>query len=184
MSKFIIGVTGKSGSGKTTFCKNLAMSLRAYHIDIDTVCHTMIHHNRNAIEGIIMSIDKAIIPSLYNFPSNDYDKQFRRAVGELIFSDKEKYKEIVSLVWKYSKSFINDRIEQDDPVILDHILLPTMHYWQMCDRKILIKCDDITRYKRIFDRDKLTLDYLYKREKSSIEYTDYEFDVIRNTTNE
>ena len=38
----IIGVTGKSGSGKTTFASLLAKELKCKHIDIDKIGHSYI----------------------------------------------------------------------------------------------------------------------------------------------
>lgn len=35
----VIGITGKSGSGKTTFASLLAKELKCKHIDIDKISH-------------------------------------------------------------------------------------------------------------------------------------------------
>lgn len=180
MSKLIIGVTGKSGSGKTTFCTKLAEMLGAYHVNIDQLCHYAIEQNRDKIEKIL--VDK------HGFFNNNIliynEKSFRQAVGELIFSDQDRYKEIIQIVWFNTKSRIDTLINSNSYVILDHILLPKMHCWEICDRKVLIECADVVRYKRIFDRDNISLEQLQSREQASIEYKDYKFDVIWNTTND
>jgi len=180
MSKFIIGVTGKSGSGKTTVCENIAKTIGAYHIDVDTVCHDVIQDQRRKLE-------KELIET-YKYPINHElffytEKAFRRELGELIFSESEKYKDIVSFVWSNAKKSIDCMIEHNDLILLDHILLPVTHYWSMCDKKVLVTCNTNKRYNRILNRDRIDLDYLYKREKASIEYVSYKFDSLYDTTN-
>lgn len=39
----IIGITGKSGSGKTTFASNLSKELKYKHIDIDKIGHEALY---------------------------------------------------------------------------------------------------------------------------------------------
>ena len=38
----LIGVTGKSGSGKSTFAKALANQLNYFYVDIDTIGHEVL----------------------------------------------------------------------------------------------------------------------------------------------
>ena len=181
MSEFIFGVTGRSGSGKTTFCTALAKTICAKHINVDIYCHNVIELYRNEIENILLTKFKFSPASnflLYAATS------FRKFLGELIFSDQEKYKDIVSLVWNQAKDTIQNDIDLNELVILDYILLPKTHFWKMCNRKILITCADKIRYKRILDRDNISLEYLYKREQASMDYSDVYFDVKMDTTND
>jgi dephospho-CoA kinase len=165
----IIAVTGKSGSGKSTYSRELVKLLGGIHVNIDLIVHDMISSNKDHVCKIL------------NIKSFEDTKE----IGEIIFANRNKYKELSELLWKKSLDIIRVRISENKIVILDHILLPHMKdLWDISDIKILVKCPDHIRYTRVLIRDRISLDYLNKREAASIEYNDSDYDKIYWTVRE
>jgi uridine kinase len=74
---------------------------------------------------------------------------------------------------------IIEKIENNKVVIIDHIFLPKMTtILSMLDFKILVKCDNDLRIERILERDKISIEYLQKREQTAIEYNEPEYDRV------
>ena len=150
----LIGVTGKSGSGKTTY----ARSLEGFtYIGFDDIGH-------EAVEAHAAELEKA-------FGTSD-----RKMLGELVFSSREKRQELTGMLWKDMQDRIDSRLHGD--CVLDFILLPRTRYWSMCDRKVLVKAPLETRKARVLARDGISEDYFDLRERASIEYDEGEMDEI------
>ena len=170
----IIGITGKSGSGKSTYARQLAEENGFRVINIDKVSHG------------IMSLP-AIKAKLIDLFGNEVIKDGvvdRKYLGDLIFENRHLYKEMSDLVWDMMKHRIDDIISTHENVILDWILLPHTHYWKMCDTKILMVADEEDRKKRVMARDNISAEYLSKRDSAGIDYNNIEFDQVIYTTKE
>ena len=166
----IIGITGKSGSGKTKFGTLLSEKLKCKYIDTDKVCHQAFFQP----ETIKILCDK--------FGTGILDEKGhvdRKKVGEIAFVQKDKMEVVVDLTWGYMQKEVDNILQQDDDIIiLDGNLLPNSKYWDKCDYKILIKSDDDQRKQKIIERDNVSAEYLEKREAAGIEYSVFEFDYI------
>lgn len=170
----IIGITGKSGSGKSTYARQLAEENGFRVIDIDKVAH-----------GIIsLPAYKAILMDMFGNEVVKDGVVDRKYLGDLIFANRHLYKEMSDLIWKVMKNRINDILSKHENVILDWILLPHTHYWKMCDKKILMVADEEDRKSRVMARDNISAEYLNKRDSAGINYDDIEFDQIIYTTKE
>lgn len=167
----ILGVTGKSGSGKTTFSEKTSSILGMKHLKIDDVC-------KLAIEKLIIEENSWL--DAFNIRKNYEDLRFidTKKIGDFIFNDRDKYRDFISIVWKIASKEIDECIKQNDNVILDYILLPKTQYWDKCNIKILLDCDLEERKERVLKRDDITEDYFNLREKASIEYEDFHFDYV------
>ena len=108
----LIGVTGRSGAGKSEFSRSLATLLNGIHVDIDKECYKVIEVRK---EQIAKALD---IP----------DFSTTRELGEVIFKNRDQYLRAVKLVWPATLKNIQKIIKENScrPVILDHILLPHM----------------------------------------------------------
>lgn len=166
----IIGITGKSGVGKTTFAHKIAEENSFCVVHIDKISHDIM--NLATIKAKLIDIfgDEVIKNGVVD----------RKYLGDLIFTNRHMYKEMSDLIWDMMKHRINHILSTHENVILDWILLPHSHYWKMCDKKILITADEEQRKEMVMKRDNISKEYLEKRDSASIRYDEFQFDEIIN----
>jgi dephospho-CoA kinase len=166
----IIGITGKSGSGKSTVAKRLAKMMDAYYLDLDNVFHDEIEKR---FDFVVETFGEQILDS--------DGKINRKKIGDLVFSNRAKYDTYTKEIYLSALYGIEQGIAfySHKPTVLDHILLPHMpKLWSQCDSKILVDADWEIRRIRILARDNLPMEYIMKREAASIDYNHSDFDVI------
>lgn len=163
----IIGITGKSGSGKSTYARQIAEENGFRVVHIDKIAHRIL--NLTAYKMLLRDMfgDEIVGESVD-----------RKRLGDLIFTNRHLYKELSRLIWQEMKNQIDHILSTHENVILDWILLPHTHYWKMCDKKILVVADEDERKRRVMARDNITAEYLNKRDAAGINYDDIEFDEI------
>lgn len=167
----IIGITGKSGVGKTTYAKKIAENNQFYVIHIDEVSHEVMESGHIKAKLIDVFGSDVVKNGVID----------RKYMGDLVFTNRHSYKSISDLIWEKTKAKINSIIGTHEDIILDWILLPHSHYWKMCDKKILIVADEEMRKQKVIQRDNISKEYLQKRDSASISYDGIYFDeVIKN----
>ena len=165
----IIGITGKSGSGKSTYAKNLAKENGYHVIHIDEIGHKVLESDYVKNKLIEIFGKDSVVSGTVN----------RKYIGDLIFTQRHLYQNLSDLVWEDMKAEINKELTSYPNVILDWLLLPHTHYWKMCDKKILIIADENERKRRVMARDNISAEYLNKRDAAGINYDGIEFDEIK-----
>lgn len=169
-----IGVTGKSGVGKTTISRILSNFFHFPHYDIDKWVYSIIEKKfRDEMEKLFGSDIFSPEGKLIN----------RTIIGDRIFSDRDgKYKDLTTRIYKEVVGAIwgdSDLNYQNNNIIFDHILLPHMpEFWDECDLKILVVSNNSERYGRILKRDSITWEYMMLRDRASIAYNNSNFDII------
>lgn len=166
---FIIGLTGKSGSGKTEICEALSKKLKCKLIRFDKIGH-LVTNQPAVLNKLISHFGEQIL--------NEDGSLDRKKLGTLVFSDKKNMKILTELTLPQMIKCATLKIVQrkNNIIILDYILLPLLPFWEKCDLKILITCPQKLRFQRVKERDKISLDYIKKRESASINYSAYKFD--------
>ncbi len=167
----IVGVTGKSGSGKTTFAKVLAEKLNCKCIDIDKISHKPLKKPK-IIHILCEKFGSQILDENGNID--------RKKMGNIVFSNEEKMKELIAVTEADAYQELDTilSMENNNIIVLEWIKLPTCKYWEKCDIKILVKADDKKRKERVVKRDNISEEYFDKRDSASIEYTETEFNYI------
>ena len=166
----IIYVTGKSGSGKSTFSKLLANKLNYKYIDVDDIGHRVYEYPE--------IMEKAY--ELFGMQINDDNGKFnRKKLGQIVFSERhsDRVKAFSDLTWEYMKKVLDSEIV--DNSVIDWILLPHTKYWSKNAVRILIKPqDEELRLEKLMKRDNITKEYVKLRDNASIEYNENEFDFV------
>lgn len=164
----IIGITGKSGVGKTTLSK----LFKGYTlINVDEIAHEVLEH-----------------PDIHRAISDAFGEEVanadRKVLGDLIFNNRQKKSLLANIIWETMCRYIDTKIYAHEDVIIDWILLPHTHYFRKCDVKILVKSDEDERIDHVLERDNISRDYLNMRDSHSIAYDEFLFDyVITNNYN-
>lgn len=164
----IIGITGKSGVGKSTYALKIAEENGFRVLHVDKISHGIMN---------LPAIKAKLIDMFGNEVIKDGTVD-RKYLGDLIFTNRHTYKEMSDLIWDMMKHRIDHILSTHENVILDWILLPHSHYWKMCDKKILITADEEQRKEMVMKRDNISKEYLEKRDSASISYDDFVFDEI------
>lgn len=170
----IIGITGKSGSGKSYLSTILAEKLQAEHIDVDKISHQ------------VLSFPETQKFLKKEFGNDIYDEEIlnRKKLGKIVFCDHDK----LNLLNKFCKIQIEKKLDEiikteTKPLILDYALLPWLKQFKLCDVKILLTADFETRYNRVNLRKNITKEYFKSRDNSVENYNEKFFDyVYKNLT--
>ncbi len=168
----LIGITGKTGTGKSTIATALAQKLDGEYVDIDKIGHQA-------------TSDPHITKKLCDiFGSELLDSNGtinRKKLGNIVFSDTDKMQILTDITWEYMEQELdNILLQKQQYFIFDWALLPKVKFWDMCDFKILVTSDDAIRKKRILERDHISEEYLEKRDSATLDYSKLSFDFIFN----
>lgn len=167
----IIGVTGKSGSGKSYLAEILAKKLNLKHIDVDKISHQVL-----------------LLPETLKFLKQEFGEVVfnngelnRKKLGTLAFHNKEKLKRLNNFCQTQIEKELDKIIEaEQNLIVLDYALLPWLKQFKICDIKILLKADFDTRFNRVAIRENITKEYFSSRDNSLANYNEEQFDYIYN----
>lgn len=166
----IIGITGKQGSGKSTFALLLSQKLNCQYVDIDKISHEALTQP-DIISSLIDEFGTDIL--------NDSTSIDRKKLGAIVFDQKDKLKILEDLTYSYMQKCLDNILSKDyDFIILEYILLPITKYWNKCDFKVLVKSEDFKRKVKVIQRDNISEEYFVKRDSASIDYSCFDFDYI------
>lgn len=167
----IIGICGKSGSGKSTIAKQITSRYKnAVHLDIDKIAHKS-HKDEEVKQKIIGTFTESVLTN------NEID---RKKLGRIVFASKEKMKLLEAITWEFMEKEIDNFINEnkDKIIILDYILLPLTKYFDKCNIKILLNIPYHIRKQRVLSRDDITEEQFDLRDSASIQYEMSDFDVV------
>jgi dephospho-CoA kinase len=166
----LIGICGKSGSGKSTISNYLKEELGAIHCDIDKIGHYVL---------TLPNVQKDLINSFGTEIYED-EKINRKKLGQIVFNSADKMKTLEQITWKNMEIEIDKVINQNKEkiIILDWQLLSKTKYLSLCDLKILIDIPYEIRKQRLLKRDNISEEKIDLREKESITYNKNDFDYV------
>ena len=167
----IIGLTGGTGSGKG-FVSERLKARKAYVIDGDAVAHEIIEKGRPAYKEIVDYFGNEILDEDGNI--------FRRKLGNIVFSDKDKLAFLNSCTHKYINMEIMRIIEEVKPqtnvysaIIIDAPLLAEAGLVDICDDIWVVYADSEVRVKRIMERDSISEEQARNRIASQRSWEEY-----------
>ncbi|MDR1066038.1 MAG: dephospho-CoA kinase [Clostridiales bacterium] len=148
----IIGLTGASGSGKTSVGAILA-ARGGYIIDADKVARDVMKPGEPALDEIVRRFGSAALKD------GELD---RRALGELVFFDADSLRDLNDITHKYILSEIYNELErvknegEYEFIAIDAPLLVETGLHKAVDEIWLIRAARETSIKRVTERDDIT----------------------------
>lgn len=150
MNKFIFGITGGSGAGKSTV-SDMFRNLGVYVSDADKVARIVVEKGSACLDELAGSFGNDII--------NTKGCLDRKKLAEIVFSDAKKLEKLNSITHKYIYNYINNELEQCDENIcaVDGAVIIGSPVAELCKRIVAVTAKKEVRLKRILERDNMTL---------------------------
>ncbi len=148
-NKYTIGVTGGSGSGKSTLL-TVAAQLNMLAIDCDKVVHANMHRGTACYGEIIAAFGQTIL--------SDSGEINRRALGDIVFADKDKLRLLSDITHKAVHAHIYAAAAETTArcIVIDAPVLFQSPIAADCDVTIAVVADRQLRISRIAARDDIT----------------------------
>lgn len=145
----IIGITGSSGSGKSTVTKILSEELKAKTINADQVVKQLQEKGTKYYEEIVEIFGLEILQKDTSLN--------RKKLAEIIFQDKEKKEKLDELTFKYVVEEIKRKVQKakEEYVIIDAPLLIESKLNEICNTVIAVISQKEEQVKRICQRDNM-----------------------------
>lgn len=145
----VIGITGSSGSGKSTVSKIIAEELNAKIIDADKIVKKMQEPGNEYYKKIVELFGEDYLTE--NKSLN------REKIARLIFNNTSQKQLLDSLTQKYVVEEIKTEIKktEEDYVVLDVPLLIESDLDKLCNATIGVIADDNIKIDRICERDNI-----------------------------
>jgi len=137
----IIGLAGKSGSGKNFLAQWLTHQ-GYYHFDLDLWAH----------QGLEECKDKICSHFEENL-LNDDGSLSRKKLGIKVFSNNKKREELQNILYPWLEKKITEELNHKDKAILNGALLSESSLQYSCDVVFWIKAPFWIRFKRLKNRD-------------------------------
>lgn len=172
----LIGVVGKSGSGKSTISrifKSYDQSIQI--IEVDKIGHES--HKDTFVKKELLNVFKE---EIFN---QDFSVN-RKKLSSIVFNDKEKMNKLCNITLEFMEKKIDSLLNKSDITILDYALLTKLKYFKMCDIKILVVSSYDIRSSRVRKRDNITTKKYDEIEANSLEYMVEDFDYIINNNHD
>lgn len=145
----VIGITGSSGSGKSTVSKILSEELEAKIINADAVVKQMQEKDSEYYRKIVDLFGANIL--------QEDGSLNRKKIVEIIFRDKNKKEKLDKLTFKYVVEEIRQQVEKakEEYIIIDAPLLIESRLNEICNIVIAVISDKQEQIKRICKRDNI-----------------------------
>ena len=177
----IIGITGNSGSGKSTISKLISKNYEAKIIDADKIAKEMTKNNGEYLQAIRQAFGNDVIKN------NELD---RKKLADIVFLNRTEKEKLDGLTFEYVVEEIKKELEANQNldyqyIILDVPLLFESKLDKLCDYTIGVIAPKTEKIKRICKRDKLSKEKALQRLNSqpNDEFFTKNYDTLINNEN-
>lgn len=180
MSKYVFGITGGSGAGKSTV-SNGFRKLGVFVSDADMAARAVVVKGMKCLDEIRAAFGDEVI--------QENGELNRKALGKIVFSDKNKLELLNSITHKHIKEYIKNEIDSAASEIcaVDGAVIIGSPVMELCKKLVVVTANEETRIKRIMSRDNIERDYAKDRinaQNSDAFYLSYADYVIENNNDE
>lgn len=154
----IIGITGSSGSGKTTICSILKEKYAANIIDADEIARKLSKKGTMYLKAIVEYFGEDIIDATGELK--------RKKLADLIYEDEEKRNMLNQLTFDYVVAEIKkdiNKLKDKELIVIDAPLLFESDLDKICDMVIGVIAREQDKIERICNRDKISEQTAKKR---------------------
>lgn len=179
MNKFVFGITGGTGAGKSTVSKMLA-DKGVKVIDADKVARIVMEKGTPCLNELTEVFGCEIL---------DSDGCLNRSrLASIVFNDKNKLEILNKISHKYIKEYIEAETEKSEAELtaIDGAVIIGSPVMDLCKKLVVVTADENIRLKRITDRDNITEKAAKERissQMSSEEYEKFADYIIKNNGN-
>lgn len=142
----IIGLTGPTGSGKSSACK-LCESYGLKHVDCDLLARKAVQKGSDGLKALVNAFGNEII--------NPDGTLNRKLLAKIAFSDKAKTELLNATIFPFIRTLVLEETK-DGNILLDAPTLFESKIDNICTKTIAVLSDKEIRLKRIIARDDLT----------------------------
>lgn len=157
----IIGVIGKSGSGKSTVAKYIAEKYKFTIIDLDQIGKEVVDIYPSILEEISLTFGSEYVIC---------GKLDRAALGKLVFNSSDQLVRLNQIFFKYITSEIKIRSSKHAKCVLEGAVLIELGIDEMIDKLIYVQSTQTNMLNRLQQREKTPLEFLQKRLDSQQKY--------------
>lgn len=159
----IVGITGQSGTGKTTIAKMLQEKWDAEIVDADKIAKDLTKKGSIYLKSIVKEFGTEVL--MQNGRLN------RKRLANIVFQDEEKRKQLNQLTFFYVVKEIKERIgkvQHKHVILIDAPLLYESDLNQICDCVIGVIASTSSKIERICKRNGISQEEAKKRLKVQI----------------
>ena len=145
-NKYVIGLTGGIGCGKTMVLEHLKTEYNSFVIEADKIGHKILDYGTQGYDNVIEAFGKDIVNYQGKTPYID-----RKILGSIVFSDKAKLELLNSITHPLIHKEIEGLIDECDKhlIIIEAALLLDTSLRTLCDVLWYVYADENIRLERL-----------------------------------